>query len=75
MDTVQRHIRNFNTNIQYCHKWGCVLLNTDKEKDSYFRFRIDMETKEKFQQITKRKAINVSELFRMWINDYIKENQ
>lgn len=47
----------------------------DKEKDSYFRFRIDMETKEKFQQITKRKAINVSELFRMWINDYIKENQ
>ncbi len=56
-------------------RWCIMNTDKDKEKDSYFRFRIDMETKEKFQQITKRKAINVSELFRMWINDYIKENQ
>lgn len=47
---------------------------SEKEKDSYFRFRIDLETKDKFQSITKRKSINSSELFRQWIENYIKEN-
>lgn len=47
---------------------------SEKEKDSYFRFRIDLETKDKFQAITKRQAINSSELFRQWIENYIKEN-
>ncbi len=47
---------------------------SEKEKDSYFRFRIDLETKDKFQAITKRQAINSSELFRRWIENYIKEN-
>lgn len=47
----------------------------DRQKDSYLRFRIDVETKNEFQAITRKKAINISELFRQWIADYIAENQ
>lgn len=49
-------------------------MSDDKEKDSYFRFRIDAKTKKDFQTITKKKAINTSELFRQWIEDYIRNN-
>lgn len=49
-------------------------MSEDKEKDSYFRFRIDAKTKKDFQIITKKKAINTSELFRQWIEDYIRNN-
>ena len=44
------------------------------EKNSYFSFRIDERTKKKFQDITKRQAINTSELFRQWIEAYIAEH-
>lgn len=47
----------------------------EKEKDSYFRFRIDVDTKKQFQDLTKKKAINTSELFRQWILEYIQEQQ
>lgn len=47
----------------------------EKEKDSYFRFRIDIDTKKQFQDLTKKKAINTSELFRQWILEYIQEQQ
>ena len=48
---------------------------TDKEKDSYIQFRIDNTTKKQFQDLTKRKAINTSELFRQWIVAFIHEQQ
>jgi ribbon-helix-helix protein, copG family len=47
----------------------------EKEKDSYIQFRISNDTKKRFQEITKREAINTSELFRQWIEKYIQDNQ
>lgn len=49
-------------------------MTEDKAKDNYFRFRIDTKTKKDFQQLTKTKAINTSELLRHWIEDYIRNN-
>ena len=50
-------------------------MQEDKEKDSYFRFRIDAKTKKDFQIIAKKKAINTSELLPQWIESYIKQHQ
>ena len=48
---------------------------TDKEKDINNQFRIDNKKKKHFQDLTKRKAINTSELFRQWIVAFIQEQQ
>lgn len=49
-------------------------MDVDKQKDSYIRFRIDYDTKKKFQEITNKRAVNISELFRQWIEKYIEEH-
>ena len=47
----------------------------DKEKDSYIRIRIDTQTKEKFQELCKKKAINSSALIRQLIEQWNKEQE
>lgn len=44
-------------------------------KDSSFVVRISKRELEKFNKILKKKAINRSELFRIWIADYISKNE
>ena len=47
----------------------------DKEKDSYIRIRIDKDTKDKFQQLCKTKAINSSELIRQLIVNWCMDQE
>lgn len=50
-------------------------MQQDKPQDSYIRLRIATDTKQQFQQLCKRKAINSSELLRQLIIQWIHEQQ
>jgi metal-responsive CopG/Arc/MetJ family transcriptional regulator len=45
------------------------------KNDSQFVVRVPKEDLEKFNNILKEKAINRSELFRIWIKKFIEENE
>jgi metal-responsive CopG/Arc/MetJ family transcriptional regulator len=45
------------------------------KNDSTFVVRLPKEDLEKFNEILKKKAINRSELFRIWVRKYIEENE
>ena len=45
------------------------------KNDSQFVVRLSKEDLEKFNGILKKKAINRSELFRIWIRNFIEENE
>lgn len=38
------------------------------------RFRVDKETKERWNKVTESKAINGSKLLRQYVLDWLKEN-
>ncbi|WP_366915950.1 ribbon-helix-helix protein, CopG family [uncultured Megasphaera sp.] len=46
----------------------------EKTKEVRINVRLEKETRDKFQQICKSKAVNSSELIRQWIEKYIKEH-
>lgn len=51
-------------------------MNEDKKKkDTSFVVRLPKEDLERLNRILKNKAINRSELFRIWIKKFIEENQ
>lgn len=50
-------------------------MQQDKPQDSYIRLRIAADTKQQFQQLCKRQAINSSELLRQLITQWIHEQQ
>ena len=41
-------------------------------KESTFLVRVSKEKLEKFNSVVKKNAVNRSELFRKWMDDYIK---
>lgn len=43
-------------------------------KDSYIRVRIPGEMKEQLDALRKKKAINISELVRLLLADYLQKN-
>ncbi|WP_163183349.1 ribbon-helix-helix protein, CopG family [Neobacillus sedimentimangrovi] len=45
------------------------------KNDSTFVVRLPKEDLEKLNEILKKKAINRSELFRIWVRKYIEENE
>lgn len=47
----------------------------DDKKKGYIGIRIDEDLKTEFQELLKSKAVNMSELFRQWITNYIKQNK
>ena len=52
-----------------------VVNKMTEEKATYIRIRISKEIKEQFQQLTKEKAINQSELIRQLIINWINRQQ
>lgn len=46
----------------------------EKTKEVRINIRLEKDTRDKFQQICKSKAINGSELIRQWIEKYIQQN-
>lgn len=50
-------------------KWGMKMKN-----DSQFVVRLPKEDLDKFNEVLKEKAINRSELFRIWVKKFIEEN-
>lgn len=49
--------------------------NKDKQKTVDIRFRVEPELKEKWNTLTKDKAVNGSELLRKYVKDWINKNQ
>lgn len=47
----------------------------EEKKKGYIGIRIDEDLKIEFQELLKSKAVNMSELFRQWIINYIKQNR
>lgn len=45
-----------------------------RDNDSQIMFKLPKSMKEQFDAINKSRAINVSALFRQWIEQYIREN-
>ena len=45
----------------------------DTKKDKIIQFKVDGETKEKFQKYCEIKSINASDLLRKFIKDLLKE--
>ena len=45
------------------------------KKESYIHIRIDADLKRKFQELNKSKAVNGSDLIRMWIEEYVKKEE
>lgn len=45
------------------------------KNDSQFVVRLPKEDLRKFDEILKNKAINRSELFRIWVRKFIEENE
>lgn len=46
----------------------------ETQKDSYIRIRIPIEMKEQLDALRKKRAINISELVRILLDDYLKKN-
>jgi len=45
------------------------------KNDSQFVVRLPKEDLDKFNKVLKEKAINRSELFRIWVKKFIEENE